>query len=182
MFDSDQDLADIIHESSKKLEKRIAQQAVKHFDKQYRLLLGIKGVGDVIASTLLYEIYDLSRFDSVQSFSSYCRVVDPQCESDGKRVGRGNAKNGSVWLCWALHILVSTSSTNIPEINKLYKQFKKKRDVHYAHRVLAHHWAVTIFFMLKNNEPFSLEHFLDKFGGTAAFREPSTITGQAEAA
>jgi transposase len=182
MLDSDQDLADILHTCSKELEKHIACQALKHFDKQYTLLLGIKGVGDVIASTLLYEIYDLTRFNSVQSFSSYCRVVSPQCESDGKRVGRGNAKNGSAWLCWALHILVSTSASNIPEINKLYKRLKKKHDVYYAHRVLAHSWAVTIYFMLKNNESFSLERFLDKFGGAAAFREPSTITGQVEAA
>jgi len=64
MLDSDQDLADILHKRSKELEKHIACQALKHFDKLYTLLLGIKGVGDVIASTLLYEIYDLTRFVS----------------------------------------------------------------------------------------------------------------------
>jgi transposase len=182
MFDSDQEIADTLKEHIDKLEKRIVNQAQKHFTEQYFLLKGIGGLGNVIASTLLYEIYDITRFKSVQKLSSYCRVVDPQCDSSGKRVGRGNKKNGSAWLCWALHMLVSTSCRNIPEVNKLYKQFKKKRGVHHAHRVLAHHWAITIYFMLKNNEPFSLELFFKKFGGSAAFREPSTRTGQAQAA
>jgi len=182
MFDTDQEIADTLHEHINKLEKRIVSQVQKHFKRQYLLLKDIGGVGTVIASTLLYEIYDIARFKSVQSFSSYCRVVDPQCDSNGKRVGRGNAKNGSVWLCWALHMLVSTSCRYIPEVNTLYRRLKKKRGVHYAHRVLAHRWATTIYFMLKNNEPFSLELFLKKFGGSAAFREPSTRTGQAQVA
>jgi transposase len=182
MLDSDQEIADRLHEHITELEKRIAQQACKHFKRHYILLKDIKGIGDVIASTLLYEIYDITRFDSVQQFSSYCRVVDPQCESDGKRVGSGNKMNGSLWLCWALHMLVSTSRQHVPEISTVYKRLKKKRNVYYAHRVLAHRWAVTIYFMLKNNEPFSLERFLAEFGGTAAVCEPRTTTGQAEAA
>jgi transposase len=182
MFDADQEIAETLKEHIDKLEKRIVSQVQKHFKMQYLLLKEIGGLGNVIASTLLYEIYDIARFSSVQQFSSYCRVVDPQCNSNGKRVGRGNKKNGSVWLCWALHMLVSTSCRNIPEVNKLYKQLKKKRGVPHAHRVIAHRWASAIYFMLKNNEPFSLERFLKKFGGAAAFREPRTRTGQAQAA
>ena len=182
MLDNDQEIANTLKKHIDGLEKHIASQAQKHFKMQYLLLKDIGGLGNVIASTLLYEIYDISRFKSVQDFSSYCRVVDPQCDSNGKRVGRGNKKNGSVWLCWALHMLVSTSCKNIPEVNKLYKRLKKKRGVHHAHRVLAHQWAITTYFMLKNNESFSLDKFLKNFGGSAAFREPSTITGPAKAA
>jgi transposase len=182
MLDSDQILADVIHQRIKLLDEHIAHQAHKHFGKRYTLLMNTFGVGPVIASTLLYEIYDIKRFKSVQCFSSYCRVVTPLCESSGKIVGRGNSKSGNAWLCWALHMLVSTSCRYTPELNMLFKRLKKKRNVYYAHRVIAHQWAVAIYFMLKNNEPFSLEKFLRKFGGTTANREPSSLTGKADTA
>lgn len=182
MLDSDHALSDVIHQQIKTLDAHISHQAHKHFGERYTLLMNTFGVGPVIASTLLYEIYDVTRFKSVQCFSSYCRVVSPQCESSGKIVGRGNSKSGNAWLCWALHMLVTTSCRYTPELNLLFNRLKKKRNVHYAHRVIAHQWAVAIYFMLKNNEPFSLEYFLKKFGGTAALREPSTRTGKADVA
>ena len=45
------------------------------------------GIGDIIALTLMLEIQDFERFDCVQQFASYVRLVRGQKESAGKQAG-----------------------------------------------------------------------------------------------
>ncbi len=45
----------------------------------------VPGIGDVLALTILYEIIDINRFDTVQKFCSYSRLVKCQKESAGKK-------------------------------------------------------------------------------------------------
>jgi len=54
----------------------------------------IPGVGKILALVMLYEIQDISRFERVQNFSSYARLIKPQKESAGKVKGAGNRKMG----------------------------------------------------------------------------------------
>ena len=41
-------------------------------------LRSIPGVGKILAMTMLYEIHDIDRFERVQNFASYARLV--KCE------------------------------------------------------------------------------------------------------
>jgi len=41
--------------------------------------------------TILYEIHDIHRFDRVQQFASYARLVRCAKESAGKKLGKGKA-------------------------------------------------------------------------------------------
>ena len=59
------------------------------------------GIGKVLALTILYEIHDITRFDRVQEFASYARLVKCQKQSGGKTLGTGGAKMGNVHLKWA---------------------------------------------------------------------------------
>ncbi|MBI3491837.1 MAG: transposase [Acidobacteria bacterium] len=43
--------------------------------------------GKVLALTILYEIHDISRFDRVQEFASYARLVKGRKQSGGKMLG-----------------------------------------------------------------------------------------------
>ncbi len=178
-FDTAEPVLDVLAQQIRAIEQRLEQQGPLHFPAGYALLSAVHGIGTVLASTVLYEIGALERFPTVQDFSSYCRVVTPQCDSDGKRVGYGNVRSGNPYLCWALHFMVETTRRRTPQIESLFKELKRRRGLRDAHRILAHQWAVTIYFMLKNQEPFSLERFLYRFRGTVAQGAPIQCSGHA---
>ena len=75
------------------LEKRL-QQRVK-LRAEYRLLKTVPGIGETLATTIMLETGTIRRLASVGNFSSYCRCVDSRRESNGKKKGEGNAKNGN---------------------------------------------------------------------------------------
>jgi len=180
-LDADTRLADVLAAELRDLVSHLTAQAQRHFPTQFALLTATRGLGNKLAITLLYEIGTLERFATVQEFASYCRVVTPQCESAGKRVGYGNSKNGNPYLCWAFHELVESSRRYVPAIQAVFKALKRRRGLGTAHRVLAHHWAVAIYFMLKHEEPFDLSKFMQAFGGIARGSEPSMNAGDAPA-
>ena len=181
-LDTDDRLAKFLAEEQRNLVNHLAAQAQQHFPTWFALLIATRGIGNKLAITLLYEIGTLARFVGVQQFSSYCRVVTPQCESSGKRVGYGNSKNGNRYLCWAFHELVETSRRYVPAIQAVFKTLKRQRGLGTAHRVLAHRWAVAIYFMLKHEEPFDLQRFLQPFRGIGCGNEPSIATADAPGA
>src|SRR5262249_43272441 len=67
----------------------------------YQRLKTVPGVGPILALVLLYEIHDIRRFEAVGQFLSYARLVRPDKESAGKKLGFGNKKIGNAHLRWA---------------------------------------------------------------------------------
>ena len=59
------------------------------------------GFGRILALTILYEIQDIRRFERVQDFLSYSRLVKCDHRSAGKKLGTGGAKIGNAHLKWA---------------------------------------------------------------------------------
>src|SRR6266498_2763439 len=74
------------------LELDIEKTAKKHDKHALLLLRSILGVGPILSLVLLYEIHDINRFETVQQFASYCRLVKCSHESAGKKKGTGGAK------------------------------------------------------------------------------------------
>jgi transposase len=54
----------------------------------------IPGIGKILSLTFLYEIHDIGRFESVQRFASYARLVKCEKSSAGKRTGSSGSKIG----------------------------------------------------------------------------------------
>ncbi len=67
----------------------------------FQKLLEIDGIGKILALTIMLETGEISRFPNVGNYASYCRLVDSKRESNGKKKGEGNKKNGNKYLCWA---------------------------------------------------------------------------------
>jgi transposase len=67
----------------------------------FQRLLTVPGVGKVLALVLLYEIYDVGRFESAGRFLSYARLVRCAHESADKKLGSGGKKIGNAHLRWA---------------------------------------------------------------------------------
>ena len=72
------------------IELYLTKHAKEHQPNDLFLLKTIPGVGKILALVILYEIHDINRFERVQNFCSYARLVKPQKESAGKTTGKGN--------------------------------------------------------------------------------------------
>ena len=71
-----------------------AYQAVK-LTEPFKILQTITGIGKILGLTIMLETGDINRFPGAGQFASYCRCVDSQRTSNGKKKGEGNAKAGN---------------------------------------------------------------------------------------
>ena len=99
--DLDLDLVTFFDKELGKIEWKLKKHAQQFNSKEFNLLKTISGVGDILALTILYEVGDISRFDSVQKFASYSRLVKCKAESAGKTYGTQGNKIGNAHLKWA---------------------------------------------------------------------------------
>jgi transposase len=67
----------------------------------YPKLKTLPGVGIILGLTLTMEVGDIARFAGAGHFASYCRTVDSQRLSNGKKKGENNQKCGNKYLAWA---------------------------------------------------------------------------------
>ncbi len=80
------------------LELTIVREAKRHDGDAFHRLRSVPGIGKVLALTILYEIPDVTRFDRVQEFASYARLVKCAHQSAGKKYGTSGATMGNVHL------------------------------------------------------------------------------------
>ena len=142
------------------LEWKILKMARHHDNHSLAILRCLLGIGDILSLTILYEMHSVERFKSVQNFSSYCRVVRVERSSSGKKTARKNHKIGNPYLRWAFAQLAISVQRFYPEIKtyteKLLKKYCKQR----AFTLLAHKFAVTVYYMLKNKTAFDVAKFV----------------------
>src|SRR4029434_8821435 len=69
------------------LELTLVRLAKRHDADAFHRLRSVPGIGKVLALTILYEVYDITRFDRVQEFASYARLIKCLKESAGKTLG-----------------------------------------------------------------------------------------------
>jgi transposase len=110
--------------------------------------------------TILYEIHDIARFDSVQEFVSYCRLVKCSRQSAGKNYGFSGKKIGNVHLKWAFSEAAVLFLRNNPEGQKLVGRLEHKHGKAKALSILAHKLARAVYFILRREKAFDLTQFL----------------------
>ena len=109
--------------------------------------------------TILYEIHDIARFERVQNFASYARLVKCEKSSSGKRLGTGGAKIGNVHLKWAFSEAAVLFLRENPQAQRYIERLRKKHGKAKALSILAHKLGRAVYFMMKNQKPFSIEAF-----------------------
>ena len=155
-------LIDHYDQLSRKLEYYIDKKAKVHDPEALFRLRSFPGIGHTLALIILYEIHDIKRFPRVQDFVSYSRLVKPSKESAGKHYGHSGAKIGNAHLKWAFSEAAVLSLKQSPEIKKYKARLVKKHGKAKALTILAHKIGRAVYYMLKRNEVFNLEKFLDK--------------------
>jgi transposase len=144
------------------LEWHIEKTARQHDYKTLYLLRSVPGIGSILGLVILYEVHDIRRFPSVQDFSSYARLIRPVKESDGKWAGKTNKKIGNHHLKWAIKEAVILFLRESDQAKTYLARLEKKYNKSKALGILTHKLGRAIYFMLKNNEAFSMEKFFSQ--------------------
>jgi len=146
-------------EELRALELDLVRQAKHHDVQAFQLLRSIPGVGKVLALTILYEVHDVHRFERVQEFASYARLVRCAKESAGKRYGTSGAKMGNVHLKWAFSEAAVLFVRHSPEGKKLRARLEKRFGKGKALSVLAHKLGRAVYYMLRRGQAFDRRRF-----------------------
>jgi len=142
------------------LELTIVREAKRHDADAFHRLRSVPGIGKVLALTILYEIHDITRFDRVQEFASYARLIKCTKESAGKKLGTGGAKMGNVHLKWAFSEAAVLFLRHTTDGKRLLTRLEKKHGKGKALSILAHKIGRAGYYMLSRGTVFSMEKFL----------------------
>ncbi len=82
----------------------LEQQVKQHNPVYFQLLRSISGIGRILALTIIYEIGCIERFESVQKFASYSRLVKCKTEPAGKSYGSQGNTIGNAHLKWTFSV------------------------------------------------------------------------------
>lgn len=143
-----------------KVERYIEKQARQHNPRALHLLRTVSGIGKILALTILYEIGDIRRFESVQNFASYSRLVKCKAESAGKTYGTSGNKIGNAHLKWAFSEAAVLYLRGNDEAKRYLQKLQRRMSKAKALSVLAHKLGRCVYFMLKNETVFDERRFL----------------------
>jgi len=131
-----------------------AAQAAVVLDPRFKILTTIKGVGPILALTIMLETGDITRFPQVGDYASYCRLVKTERLSNGKRKGEGNRKCGNKYLSWAYSEAAHFAVRYEPLAKRFYERKQAKTNGIVAIRATAHKLARAAYYMLREQKPF----------------------------
>jgi len=127
----------------------------------YRRLLGIPGIGRILALSILYEVGEVSRFENGRHFSSYCRLV-PGVAQSGSVTRRGrSSKQGNHYLKSAFNQAAIAAVRSYPRIRRCYERHLRRHRGSarklVAYNVVAHKLAQAVFHVLRDETEYREE-------------------------
>lgn len=134
------------------LERTVLAQA--RLKPEFKKLLSVDGIWNILAMTIMYEAGSMERFAKVGQFASYGRCVGSSRWSNGKKKGEGNRKSGNKYLAWAFVEAAHFAVRYNERIRKFYERKKSKRNAAIAVKAVAHKLARACYHVLKDQVPF----------------------------
>ena len=136
------------------IEKTVLQQVKVR--KEFKQLLTVSGIGQILGLTIMLESGDMSRFAKVGNFSSYARCVKSERFSNGKKKGEGNRKNGNKYLAWAFIEAANFAIRYNDKIKAFYQKKKSKTNGIIATKAVANKLARACYHILKDQVSFDV--------------------------
>jgi len=139
----------------KEVEKVVKRQA--KLRPEFSNLLTVNGIGEILAMTIALETGNIKRFPSVGNFSSYCRCVSSTRNSNGKKKGEGNSKNGNNYLAWSF-MEAATFAIRFNDLaRRFYQRKTAKKKAVVAKKALANKLAKACYYIMRDEVPFDNE-------------------------
>ena len=150
---------DLLSSQIQQLEQQILDLTRNKAD--YKRLLEIAGIGKILALTILYEVGEISRFDSLRQFSSYCRLVPGVAQSGAvSRRGR-SSKQGNAYLKSAFNQAAVAAVRSYPVIRRCFERHLQRHRGSarklVAYNVIAHKLAQAVFHVLRDEVDYREE-------------------------
>lgn len=123
--------------------------------KEFKKLLTVNGIGNILGITIMLETGNISRFEKVGDYTSYCRCVKAQKKSNGKNKGTGNKKNGNRYLAWAFVEAANYMIRYCPLARRWYQKKAAKRGTVLAIKALSSKISRACYYIMKDNVPFN---------------------------
>ena len=121
----------------------------------YEKLMTIPGVGKILSMTIFLETGSIHRFKKVGNFTSYCRKVPSNWESNGKRKGKGNTKNGNKYLAWAFAEAAEFCRRYDDRAKSFFNRKAARKNSPVAYQALAHKLARASYYIMRDNVEFN---------------------------
>lgn len=159
-IDLDLAILDTYAKELERVEYFIERQARQHNPVHLKLLRSIHGIGQILALTIIYEIGDINRFESVQQFASYSRLVKCKAESAGKSYGTQGNKIGNANLKWAFSEAAVLHLRGNDKAKRYLQRLQRRMSKAKALSVLAHRLGRCVYYMLTKETMFDEKRFL----------------------
>ena len=140
----------VIAEAEKEIKARVRNSL------EAQLLKGIRGIGDIVAPTILSEIGAIQRFSRAGKLVSYAGLAPTNRESAGILRHGPITRQGSPWLRWILMEAVPYAIEGYPSLQALYVRVTASQGGRKnAGRIaVARQLLVSIYHMLKRKQAF----------------------------
>ncbi len=142
-------LMDILSHRIKRIEKVILKEA--KLKQEFEKLQTAPGIGKILALTILLETGDISRFETVGNYASYCRCVPSKRISNSKSKGENNKKNGNKYLAWAYVEAANFAKRYDASASVFYEKKAKKTHRVVAIKALAHKLSRACYYIMRDN-------------------------------
>jgi transposase len=145
------------------LEKQVL--AVAKPTGSFQRLLTIPGIGNILCLTITLETGPVARFSRAGDYASYCRAVNSHCESDGKKKGEGNRKNGNKYLAWAYVEAAHFAQRYHPRAQAWFASKMARTSRVVAVKALACKLAKAAFYVLRDEVDFDQNRLFGQVTG-----------------
>jgi len=146
------EVIDTLSAQTRVLERAVLKKA--RLRNEFKLLLSVWGIGEILGLTIMYEAGQMARFASPGNFASYCRCVDAKRLSNGKKKANNNAKNGNQYLAWAFVEAAHFAVRFYPQAKRYHDRKAAKTNGVVAIKAIAHKLARAVFHVLREQQPF----------------------------
>jgi transposase len=121
---------------------------------EFRYLLTVPGIGDILALTIMLEVGEIARFPQVGDYSSYCRCVKSERLSNGKKKDENNRKNGNRYLSWAYVEAANFAIRFSPSAQAFYQKKMAKTNGIVAIKALGNKLARASYYIMRDQVPY----------------------------
>jgi transposase len=137
----------------KRIEKTVASQVKMR--KEFETLITTPGIGLILGLTIMLEVGDIKRFPTVGDYSSYCRCVDSRKDSNGKKKGENNKKNGNKFLAWAYVEAANFAARYCMPAQRFYQRKMAEKNGIVATKALSNKICRASYYMMRDHVPFN---------------------------
>jgi transposase len=142
----------LLHGQINRLEKSLHPKLIPNKDIQR--LLWIPGIGKILAFTIYLEADGIERFENVNKFYSYCRLVPGADNSNRKQRHKSGNKDGNRYLKMAFKEASIRAVQYYKEIKQFYNAKARKKHVNIAKNLVALELAKIVFQVLTHKKDF----------------------------